>query len=134
MQQDIYIGDMEDAFQQGKRITWLLFAYQPKGITLPDITPGQIYQLEVEVYGTVRGPANWRETAVAEITKLGYRQAKLDACLFDLQPEGIATAMPEEQPQLPLDAGFDLDRRRTGRTRVVPRSLPIDVGLLARRG
>ena len=79
---------MEEGFQQGKTITRLLFADQPKGITLPDMMPGQIYQLEVEVYGTVRGSANWRETAVAEITKLGYRQAKLDARLFYLQPEG----------------------------------------------
>ena len=83
---------MEEAFQQGKRITRLLFADQPKGITLRDIARGQIYQLEVEVYGTVRGSANWRETAVAEIAKPGYKQAKLDACLFYLPPEGFGKA------------------------------------------
>lgn len=103
MREEIFIGDMEDAFQQGKRITRLLFADQPKGVLLPDMAPGQIYQLEVEVYGTVRGSANWRETAVEEIVGLGYKQAKLDACLFYLPPRDFSRTQLLEDLQSPFE-------------------------------
>ena len=55
------------------------------------------------MYGTVRGSANWRETAVEEIAKLGYKQAKLDACLFYLPPRDFSRKQLIEDLQSPFE-------------------------------
>ena len=82
------MGDLEEAFLQGKRITRFLCVRQPaEGV--PGLDSSQLLQLEVEVYGTVRGSANRRETIVADIINVGCVMCKLDACAFTLPPERV---------------------------------------------
>jgi hypothetical protein len=41
--------------------------------------------LETEIYGTVRGPAWWRETLVEQLKALGYEESHFDPCLYILR-------------------------------------------------
>ncbi len=79
--QEVSLGDLEEAFLQGKKIQRLPYVKQPpQGV--PCLEPEQILKMEVEVYGTVRGSANWRETTRGDILALGYLQMRADACAY----------------------------------------------------
>ena len=83
---EAYQGDIKSAFAQSKRIDRELYVSQPpEGI--PGLQPGQLLQLETEIYGTVRGPCWWRETLVSEIMGLGYSPTSFDPCLFVLRSQ-----------------------------------------------
>ena len=51
---------------------------QPKERT-PGLQQGQLLRKEVDVYGTVRYSAKWRETIRQYILELGYVQTRADA-------------------------------------------------------
>ena len=87
LEQDVYQGDISTAFLQGRRISRELYCEQPKE-GIPGLEPGQLLQLEREVYGTTRAPAAWREALVSAIEELGYEKSILDPCLFILRSEG----------------------------------------------
>ena len=80
----IGLADLEEAFLHGKRTDGATQRRPPWSSTR------QLLRLEVEVYGTVRGSANWRETIRQYILELGYVQTDADAgvfILFILEPE-----------------------------------------------
>ena len=77
------IGDHEP----GTTASRLLFVEQPKEDSL-GLQHGQFLPLEVEVYGTVRGSANWRETICQYILELGYVHVRVRA----LRPDTFATS------------------------------------------
>ena len=84
MRQEIYQGDLEEAFLQGKQIKRLVLVRQPpEGV--PGLHPDQLLRMDKEVYGTIRGPASWRESVVDYlVSDLGYVTHPLDACAFTL--------------------------------------------------
>ena len=75
---------MKSAFAQSKPIDRDLYVSQPPD-GVPGLQPGQILQLQTEIYGAVRGPAWWRETLVTEIKELGYQESLYDPCLYILR-------------------------------------------------
>lgn len=84
LRQEVFQGDLEEAFLQGKKTTRLVYVKQPpEGV--PGLHPDQLLKMGKEVYGTVRGSASWRESLVEEIKKLEYEQSCLDPCLFILR-------------------------------------------------
>ena len=86
LRHEMGLGDLEEAFLQGKRIERLLFVEQPKE-SIFGLQQGHLLRLEVKVNGTVRGTANWRETIRQYNLQLGYVQTRADACAISLEPE-----------------------------------------------
>ena len=83
----IGLGDMEEAFFQGKRAERLMFVEQTQGRHIFGLPQGPLLRLEVEVHWTVRGSANWRETIRQYILLLVYVQTRADPCAFIFKPE-----------------------------------------------
>jgi len=81
---EAYQGDVKLAFAHSKPIDRELYVSQPPD-GVPGFQPGQLLQLQTEIYGTVRGPAWWRETLVAEIKALGYQESMYDPRLYILR-------------------------------------------------
>ena len=103
MKQEIFQGDLEEAFLQGKPTERRLFVRQPpEGI--PGLDPRQILQMQKEVYGTVRGTASWRETIVDYLRDdLLYNQSMLDPCIFLLKStEAIWNEKTSKIPNYPF--------------------------------
>ena len=95
---------------QGKSIELLLFVVQPKE-EIFGLQQGQLLRLELEVYGTVWGSANWRETIRQYILELCYVQTRADACAFILKLETYATP---KQLQTPFNDTEWLTSKDTG--------------------
>lgn len=85
LRQEIYQGDLEEAFLQGKAIKRLVSARQPQE-GVPGLHFGQLLRMGKEAYGTVRAPASWRETLIEHlIHELGYAMCPNDPCVFILR-------------------------------------------------
>ena len=83
--QEVWQGDLEEAFLQGKRTNRELYIIPPQELLdILGLEDGQLLRMEKEVYGTVRGTASWRETIGTELQGLGYAQSLLDPCVYIL--------------------------------------------------
>ena len=86
-------GDLKAAFTQSNpllRKNGELFIRQPRS-GLPGMEPGQIIKVVAGVYGLLDGPIQWRQTLKDYVVStLGYRQSRLDPCIFKLHVENGA--------------------------------------------
>ena len=91
---EAFQGDVKSAFAQSKPIDRELYVSQPPD-GVPGLAPGQLLQWQTEIDGTVRGPAWWRETLVAENKALGNHESSYDPFLHILR--GLQEKMLRQQ-------------------------------------
>ena len=80
------IGDLRNAFCQSQPLTRKngpIHFQQPEG-GIPGLAEGQIIQIVAGCYGLVDAPLHWRKSLIADLAKLGYRQSKLDPCIWKI--------------------------------------------------
>eukprot|EP00971_Amphidinium_carterae_P333712 6468573-Amphidinium_carterae.1 len=76
-QWEAHQSDFTQAFLQGRPVERLLLVPQPaQGI--PGLQTGQLLLLKKEVYGSIAGPSQWRDSVVKEILSLGWKMTASD--------------------------------------------------------
>ena len=102
--EEVYQGDFEEAFLQGRKTKRLIYVDQPKE-GVPDVPAGCLFLMEKEVYGTVPGPATWRLSLVSDLAAVGYRCSKLDPCALVLTSEKRGNHSYQDEPWNPFREG-----------------------------
>ncbi|CAK9071951.1 Retrovirus-related Pol polyprotein from transposon RE1 (Retro element 1) (AtRE1) [Includes: Protease RE1 [Durusdinium trenchii] len=86
----ISIGDLKSAFCQSdplERANGPLYFRQPsEGIS--GLHPEQICKIVAGCYGLVDAPLHWRKTLLKALGKLGFKESRLDPCIYKLYEEG----------------------------------------------
>eukprot|EP00971_Amphidinium_carterae_P105403 2087248-Amphidinium_carterae.3 len=112
-------SDFTQAFLQGRPVERLLLIRQPsQGI--PGLQPSQLLLLKKEVYGSIAGPSQWRESVVREILRLGWCMTASDPCVFVMKNASMSNAnagltMEEVMPTETLEQ----DEKKASRSRLV---------------
>eukprot|EP00971_Amphidinium_carterae_P280152 5561133-Amphidinium_carterae.1 len=84
---ELFQGDLQTAFLQGGPTTREIYVEQPpEGV--PNMRHGQLLRMNKEIYGSVAAPQRWRQSFVAKILALGWRQTQADPCIYVLPAQG----------------------------------------------
>eukprot|EP00971_Amphidinium_carterae_P106669 2113144-Amphidinium_carterae.3 len=105
---EIHSGDLAQAVLQSRDTDRELYIRQPpQGDSVEGVEPGCLLRLVKEVYGTRRGPSDWRKTIVPEILKRGYEQVASDQCLFILRNPTSTSTTTSTSPAEIAEQGTD---------------------------
>eukprot|EP00971_Amphidinium_carterae_P349279 6490939-Amphidinium_carterae.1 len=84
---ELFQGDLQTAFLQGDVTSREIYVEQPpEGV--PNMKRGQLLKMNKEIYGSVAAPQRWRQSLVAQIQSLGWRQSIADPCIYTLPAQG----------------------------------------------
>lgn len=81
------LGDVTGAFLEAdemERGAGKLYMAPPKNFALPDHDPEQLFEVIRPIYGLNDSPQKWFTKFDHTIQKLGWRQSRLDHCIYFL--------------------------------------------------
>lgn len=84
---DIQLGDVTGAFLEAdemERGNGKLFMSPPRNFALPDHDPEQLFEVIKPIYGLNDSPQKWFTKFDKTIKTLGWKQSKLDHCIYFL--------------------------------------------------
>jgi hypothetical protein len=90
------IGDLKNAFCQSdplQREGGTLYFSPPKGCLEEELDPRQLVVIINGCYGLVDAPRHWRQSLVKALQSLGYRESRMDPCLYRLHHQGELVGM-----------------------------------------
>lgn len=106
------VGDLRNAFCQSQpliRKNGKIYFQQPKGGII-GLEACQIVEVVAGCYGLVDAPLHWRKSLLADLTKFGYVQSKLDPCLWKLH--NVETGELEGAAAIEVDDLFTIGHQR----------------------
>ena len=89
-QMEIGLGDLKNAFCQSLplvRKNGKLYFKQPSE-GLPGLEAKQIVEIIAGCYGLVDAPLHWRKSLVQSLVRLGYKESRMDPCLYKIYEHG----------------------------------------------
>ena len=88
-----FVGDIKTAFLNGDKTEYdrEIFADPPEEVRkMLNMKPQEIFRILKAVYGLLHAPQAWADKLGKELSKQGWRQSKLDPCVWRLyDKEGV---------------------------------------------